>query len=145
MRNTSSIIGLVAMLAAPLLANADDTRLALATRWYTDSEVNQGRDVFQANCAVCHGDRAQGASSWEAGGALPPPLNGSGHVAHHSLDQLLAKIEQGGQMGNGRMPPFRGVLTAPERRAALAYIQSLWPDPVFLDWQSRQGGNPQHH
>jgi mono/diheme cytochrome c family protein len=137
MRKLWAMIG-VMMLAPPLAASADESRLALATRWYTDGEVKQGRDLFQAHCAACHGDHAQGAPAWDAGASLPPPLNGSGHVAHHSLDQLLAKIEQGGLIGNSHMPPFRDVLTGPERRAALAYVQSLWPDAVYLDWQAGQ-------
>ena len=145
MRKLWSLISFMPLLVAPLPASADESRLALATRWYTDFEVTEGRDVFQAHCAACHGDHAQGPPARDAGASSPPPLNGSGHVAHHSLDQLLAKIEQGGLIGNGRMPPFRNVLTGPERRAALAYVQSLWPDEVYLNWQAGQGAAHQHH
>lgn len=129
----------------PLLARADETRLALSGRWYTDGEVKQGHDVFRSHCAACHGERAEGAGSWSEDASLPPPLNGRGHVAHHSLDQLLDKIERGGLMGNGRMPPFGEVLTATERRAALAYVQSLWPDEVYREWQAGQAASAHRH
>ncbi len=134
MKDLWLLIGLV-----PLLAHADGTRMAPPARWYTHSEVQRGRDVYRGHCAGCHGDHAEGSGAWNDHASLPPPLNGSGHVAHHSLDQLLGKIELGGLMGNGRMPPFREVLTAPERRAALAYVQSLWPDEVYRNWEAGPG------
>ncbi|WP_245832005.1 c-type cytochrome [Solemya velesiana gill symbiont] len=51
-------------------------------RWYTQSQVEQGSKVFQNNCAVCHGQKAQGlAADWRKslpdGSYPPPPLNGT--------------------------------------------------------------------
>ena len=79
MKTLWSLIGLISMLLAPLMARADETRLALATRWYTDVEVQQGGAVFQAHCA------------------------------------------------------------------ALAYVQGLWPESVYGDWQAAQRPGHDHH
>ncbi|MFG1491011.1 cytochrome c, partial [Oceanospirillum sp. HFRX-1_2] len=59
-------------------------------RWYTQEMVNQGKPLYQENCAQCHGGFGQGNPDWrkptEDGHYLPPPLNGTGHAWHHPLD-----------------------------------------------------------
>jgi mono/diheme cytochrome c family protein len=62
-------------------------------RWYSPGDLERGRDVFAANCAVCHGAKAQGAT---LGDLKAPPLNGGGHSAHHGLDYLLEQVANGG-------------------------------------------------
>jgi mono/diheme cytochrome c family protein len=102
-------------------------------RWYTPSQVTLGQQLYQAHCAGCHGARAQGAPDWDKAGIHPaPPLNGSGHSAHHELHELESSIEH----GKGAMPAFAAVLGHPERRAVLAYLQSLWPEDIYRGWQT---------
>ena len=111
---------------------------AVPGRWYTHDQVKQGQGVFQVHCAVCHGAEAQGAANWQERGALgfypAPPLDGSGHTANHSLEQLLGTIASGGAPMGGSMPAFVDVLSDAEQAATVAYFQSLWPDQVYAGW-----------
>jgi mono/diheme cytochrome c family protein len=115
-------------------------------RWYTAQQLDNGAQVFGANCAVCHGDQAQGLTAdWQsrqADGAFPPPpLNGSAHAWHHPVSVLLGVIEAGGEDLGGKMPAFESVLSQDERMAAIAYFQSFWSDDTYLDWEDMGGVN----
>ena len=105
-----------------------------ATKWYRQAQVNQGAALFADNCASCHGVKAQGALNWmqpnEAGIRGAPPLNGSGHAWHHSLDNLIQTTSH----GRGAMPAWQGTLTEAEVVATLAWAQSLWPDKIYQAW-----------
>lgn len=72
-----------------------------------------GRRLFEANCAVCHGLEG-------AGTANAPPLTGGPTLA---LEELRAKIGRGRPLAG--MPSFRRTLT-PEQIAAVArYVLDL--------------------
>jgi mono/diheme cytochrome c family protein len=105
------------------------------TTWYSQTQVNQGAVLFSDNCAACHGAQAQGALNWmqanEAGVRGAPPLNGSGHAWHHSLDNLIQTTTQ----GRGAMPAWQGTLTEAEIVATLAWAQSLWPSKIYQAWR----------
>jgi mono/diheme cytochrome c family protein len=109
------------------------------TTWYSQAQVNQGAVLFLDNCATCHGAQAQGAENWmqpdAAGVRGAPPLNGSGHAWHHSLDSLIQTITQ----GRGAMPAWKGTLTEEQMIATLAWTQSLWPTATYKAWA---GENP---
>jgi mono/diheme cytochrome c family protein len=108
--------------------------IAMAAEPEQPAVLKRGEQVFQSHCAGCHGDRAQGAS---LGPLQVPALNGTGHSAHHGLDDMLEQVAQGGAGRGGRMPPFGELLSESDRRAAIAYVQSLWPTNVYRDWQRR--------
>ena len=60
----------------------------------------RGQALFQQHCAACHGDKAQGTvANWQqrdASGKLPPPpLNGTAHAWHHSINGLARTIREG--------------------------------------------------
>ncbi|MCC5794632.1 MAG: cytochrome c [Chromatiales bacterium] len=108
-------------------------------RWYTAAQVEQGYEIFQQHCAVCHGTQAEGAvEQWwipdEQGNYPPPPLNGTAHDWHHPLDELLDWIDRGGAHLGGQMPPFGHLLSDEEQRAAVAWFQSLWPEEIYRRW-----------
>lgn len=108
-------------------------------RWYSESQVNVGKQLFQNNCASCHGDQAQGLDTdWKKtlpDGSYPsPPLNGTAHAWHHPLPQLLRTIEQGGVPLGGVMPGFANKLSEKERLAVIAYFQSFWSDEIYQRW-----------
>ena len=116
----------------------------LPGRWYTQSQVNQGLALYRNNCAVCHGERAQGARNWEQQGDLgfypPPPLDGGGHSTHHPLKDMVQTVTMGGTPLGGSMPAFSDLLREPDIRAVLAYVQSLWPDEAYKSWEAINSG-----
>jgi mono/diheme cytochrome c family protein len=130
---------LLTALASPGLRATDDvTPDPVTRRWYTPAELEQGEALYAANCAVCHGDRAQGQPNWEErdeSGYYPaPPLDGTGHSANHPMAQMLRTLDIGGGPMGGTMPSFSDVLTDGEKRAVIAWIQSLWPTATYDAW-----------
>jgi len=114
----------------------------ISKRWYSASQVSKGNQLFQNNCASCHGDQAQGlVADWKKtlpdGSYPPPPLNGTAHAWHHPMPQLLRTIEQGGVPLGGVMPGFADKLSEKERLAVIAYFQSFWPDQIYQHWKER--------
>ena len=121
------------------LAAAAEDQPQNEQRWYSAAQVEQGANVFALNCAVCHGDQAQGlTANWRErlpdGNFPAPPLNGSAHAWHHPLAQLSQTIETGGEPFGGQMPPFDELLSDDEKIAAIAYFQSFWNEEIYLGW-----------
>ena len=113
-------------------------------RWYNQAQVDRGQAVFSQNCAVCHGEQAEGlAEDWRQrlpdGSFPPPPLNGTAHAWHHPLFQLIQTIETGGIPYGGQMPPFGDALEDEEKLAAIAYFQNFWDEEIYLAWLDRGG------
>jgi mono/diheme cytochrome c family protein len=111
-------------------------------RWYAIEHVGQGEQVFQENCAACHGKLGEGAPDWKkvgADGKYPaPPLNGSGHAWHHPLKMLFHVVKNGSPGGQGNMPAWTGKLSDDEMVAAIAWFQSKWPDQIYSAWMQRE-------
>lgn len=129
---------------APVVGSVESGFAALDGRWYTTAQVEHGAGIFTANCAGCHGDRAQGITGdWRQrmpdGNFPPPPLDGSAHAWHHPLQQLVETIETGGIPYGGQMPPFAGVLDEADKLAAIAWFQDFWPADVYQAWLERGG------
>ncbi len=122
------------------------TAQAETERWYTQSQVNQGADVYTKNCAECHGANAEATPNWRTvnpdGKYPPPPLNGSAHAWHHPLDMLRGTVRKGGAPVGGVMPPFGDKLTARDIDAAIAFFQDKWPNNIYAAWLERNGGAP---
>ncbi len=99
-----------------------------------------GRELFVANCSVCHGAGGEGQPDWhiaKADGTLPaPPLNGDGHTWHHADGLLYRIVSQGGQMlenplnpsFKSAMPAFGDRLSPEEIVQVLTYVKGLWGD-----------------
>lgn len=97
--------------------------------------VARGGEIYQAQCARCHGANLEGQPEWrvrKADGRLPaPPHDDSGHTWHHPDEQLfgLTKYGLGPYAPAGYesdMPAYEGVLTDNEIVAVLAFIKSRW-------------------
>jgi len=112
---------------------------AAGERWYDSSQVNQGQGVFQQNCASCHGANAEAKAGWQeaSGEASAPPLNGTAHTWHHSLEQLKKTISFGNVQLGGVMPAFGEKLSTRKIEAAVAYFQSKWTDDIYSNWADR--------
>lgn len=95
-----------------------------------------GEQVYQANCATCHGAAGEGQPNWKSRGAdglyPAPPHDPSGHTWHHPDEQLLDIIRRGGQAVYGSeaspsgMPAWGDRLTEQDIEAVLAYIKTMW-------------------
>jgi mono/diheme cytochrome c family protein len=119
------------------VGRVNSAQLAAEIRRLGDARlVSTGRALFEANCAKCHGEHAEGSPGWtrrRADGSFPPPpLNGSGHAWHHPLPQLRAVIGEGRPGSN--MPGWSDKLTDQEIDAVIAYFHSLWPDRAREAW-----------
>ena len=77
------------------------------------------------------GDRGIG----DAGGHFPPPpMEDSAHPWHHPTAVLLEMIREGSLQGQGKMPAWKGKLSEKDQQDVVAYIKSLWSDPVYQLW-----------
>ena len=102
--------------------------------------VAQGRQVYAAHCAACHGPRLEGQPNWRqrgADGRLPaPPHDASGHTWHHPDDMLFRITKYGVAKAanlkdyDSAMPAYEGQLSDQEIVAVLSWIQSQWPAEI---------------
>jgi mono/diheme cytochrome c family protein len=111
-------------------------------------QVARGHAIYEKNCAECHGANGKGQpGDWRVrdaeGKYPPPPLDDSAHAWHHPTAVLMQAIREGSPQGEGNMPAWDGKLTEQEMQDVVAYIKSLWSDPVYRLWlkmeQSQQG------
>jgi len=100
--------------------------------------IVKGERLYQQNCAVCHGRRAEGDPHWRKrkpdGKLLPPPLDGTGHTWHHSKTLLASIITKGTASQGGDMPAWGDKLSIQEIDAILTWIQSRWNKDIYKNW-----------
>ena len=122
-------------------------------RHRNEASIASGEKIYAAQCARCHGNRAQGDSNWRRkdpdGFYPPPPLDGSGHAWHHSRQMLRQMIKYGSpptESGapTGRMPAWHERLSDRQIDAIIDWFQSLWPDQVYAIWYHQQQRVPVH-
>lgn len=131
----------IAMIIVLMLAACDPREPGSATmpgRWYTQAQIETGRLLYTDYCAVCHGADGSATADWRSPGAdghyLPPPLNGTAHTWHHSLELLESTIENGGVESGGVMPGFGASMSMDQRLSIVAYIQTWWPEEIYAKW-----------
>ena len=111
------------------------------SRWYGAENVARGGPIFAAHCAECHGNAAQGSSTWRQPGAdgkfPPPPLNGTGHAWHHPFRALGSQIKFGTPGGGGSMVGFEQTLSDQDIVDVIAWFQDKWPDEIYASWFAR--------
>ena len=102
--------------------------------------VALGANVYEANCASCHGADLKGQANWrspgEDGRLLAPPHDETGHTWHHDGDTLFQLTKYGvSALINdpnlaSNMPIYDRVLSDEEIIAVLSYIKSTWPEEI---------------
>jgi mono/diheme cytochrome c family protein len=119
---------------------------ALAVDENSGDLVAQGRQVYDAQCATCHGANLEGEDGWQepaANGLLKaPPHDETGHTWHHDDAYLIESVQKGGvrlsaNLGISPMPAYENILTEAEIVAALAYIKSTWPPDILAAQSGR--------
>ena len=105
----------------------------------TETQLTQGEQLYETNCASCHGLQGEGQVVAVENNLLAPPHNSTGHTWHHSDEQLLAVIAFGGNLADSPMPAYNDLLTSNEMENVLAYIKTFWM-PAERRMQSQQGG-----
>lgn len=78
-------------------------------------DMKAGKQVYEAHCASCHGDRGQGSAENAPDWTSQQRLAGLSDV----------ELEKAVVEGQGSMPAFGDRLSAEERTAVVAYIRSL--------------------
>ena len=88
----------------------------------TPETTDQGRTLFQANCAICHGPRGLGDGP-AAFTLQPRPVNLQLHVPQHAQGEIHYWITNG-VPGTG-MPAWKDTLTDTQRWEIVRYLQAL--------------------
>lgn len=122
----SGLVGLALLFAVTACGGNDDVRQA---------EAELGRQVYQQNCASCHGARGEGQPNWQvrrADGTYPaPPHDATGHTWHHPDGLLFRIVKHGGASLNipnfkSGMPAFGHQLEDEEIRAVINHLKTFW-------------------
>jgi cytochrome c6 len=98
---TTIILAVLALLATPLLADAD------------------GAGIFKAKCAMCHGPDGSGQTAM--GKSLKIRPLGSADVQKQTDAELINIVTN----GKGKMLAYKGKLSADEIKAAVGFIRTL--------------------
>jgi len=118
------------MVAAAVLAAATVTACASDTATVSEAVFERGGELYQANCASCHGADLAGAADWKTpkddGSYPPPPHDSSGHTWHHPDRVLIEIIRDGSDFPQSRMPPFGDRLADEDIEAILEFIKTSW-------------------
>jgi mono/diheme cytochrome c family protein len=117
-------------------ADADDAPI---DRKLDAVQVARGQSVYTQHCLECHGVAGKGQpGDWRIRDAdgyhPPPPLDDSAHAWHHPTAVLLDMIRDGSPQGQGKMPAWKGRLSEQDMQDVVAYIKSLWSDPMYRLW-----------
>ena len=128
-RLSALILGLVAVTWF-LTACGSNTGSVTAVSGDPPDQLVDGKTLYEAHCASCHGINGEGQPNWKvpsAEGVFPaPPHDSEGHTWHHP-DQLLLEITaNGGSMPNSAMPGFADKLTREQMAATLDHIKTFW-------------------
>ena len=87
------------------------------------ASIKNGRTIYVAYCAPCHGNKGKGDGPASASLNPKPADHTSDAVQAESDGTLYYKISEG--HGHTAMPPFKSVLSVDQRWAVINYIRTL--------------------
>ena len=99
------------------------------------AQVELGRQIYQQNCAACHGVQGEGQPNWQIkrpDGTYPaPPHDATGHTWDHTDGLLFRIVKNGGASLNipnfkSGMPAFSQQLQDEEIRAVINHLKTFW-------------------
>lgn len=124
-------------LAVVVIASASDRVGAVELFPDDPLMVSRGGEIYQQECASCHGANLEGQPNWQKrlpSGRLPaPPHDENGHTWHHRDDVLFELTKQGtaGFLNDPDYPSdmlgYADILSDLEIVAVLSFIKSQWP------------------
>ncbi|MBI5566622.1 MAG: copper resistance protein CopC, partial [Chloroflexi bacterium] len=133
-RNTLSQILLVVptVIAVPIgvwsivtFAREATPGLALTNPYLPDdASLAAGKTLFEANCAVCHGEQGRGNGLAAASLSVQPPDFGNGHLDIHTDGDVFYWI-QNGPSATSPMPAFKDKLSEDEIWHLVNYVRRL--------------------
>ncbi len=114
------LVAAVLVVGMNLAKRAPQSAGALATLGANvEISLDRGQQLYDANCASCHGSTGAGYASRET---PAPALNGSEHAWHHADDQILGLIRDGGL----QMPAVGASWSDSDLASVLAYVKQWW-------------------
>ena len=117
------------VLAFPVYRILQPAKLAEAQAALDENLATQGEEIFNANCAQCHGG--------EATGGLAPALNSKqflGSVSDKQMHQLISTGVPGTLMSSYSVD-FGGILTQQQITATVTYLRAFEETaPDFPNW-----------
>ena len=121
----------------PITPRVDAQAVAEAAQLADEETLALGEEVYNANCASCHGAEGEGQfpnnpmQPDETGRIGAPPHTSAGHTWHHP-DQLLIQIIREGSNAPQDMfypmPAFGDQLSDEEIVAVLEFIKTWWSE-----------------
>lgn len=125
------ITGFVYAGVSAAMASTADTQTSTAAAL----TAADGKQLFAANCATCHGMNLEGTSAG-------PSLIGVGEL---SVEFQLATGRMPLAMQGPQAPQKTPQFTEPQIRAMAAYVQSVAPGPTYpAEWITSGGVNPEN-
>jgi mono/diheme cytochrome c family protein len=114
-------------------------------------QITTGKNIYQDNCASCHGVKLQGPENpKDFGKRKPPRLDAKGHGYNHGdkshYEQIVnGSINKAGKPIDDGMPPFGDVLSKQEIWATIAYMKSHWPKKMRMKQDQMNPGHAASH
>jgi len=138
---TIAVVAVVAVALTVLIVGQTKPSSGFLT---ASAQPAHGRELYDKNCAVCHGAKGRGLPEWRYQARAAPPLDSSAHAWHHGDDQLIAMILDK-PAPDSVMPAWRGVLTREDALDIVAYIKSLWSPYILANCQGAKHMNCMSH
>lgn len=100
--------------------------------------IDQGRQIYYANCVACHDERLRGKPTWDkkvqSQKMAGTPLNADGLLWQRTDAQIFAAIADGAIDVNGARRQihdkgYRPPLTDDDVQALITFIKSTWTAP----------------
>jgi mono/diheme cytochrome c family protein len=86
-------------------------------------EVASEKELYAANCMICHRDTGKGGKITMAGKTIRPDDLTSAKMKQHTDDKLFSHISDG--IEDEGMPAFKEKLTPDEIKAIVKYLRTL--------------------